>query len=125
MIRFDQATAEFLYREGDTLHVMNPETFDQFEMHIDQLGAAACDYLQEGMKIQLGMHDSQIMRAEMPAQVLIAVKDTDARLKNATGTSWKKATLTNGRVISVPPIINPGQNVWVRPQTDEFVRKQD
>jgi hypothetical protein len=37
----------------------------------------------EGMRLTLGIHDGKIYRAEMPDRVLIAIKDTEVRLKTA------------------------------------------
>jgi hypothetical protein len=37
----------------------------------------------EGMRLTLGMHEGKIYRAEMPDRVLMAIKDTEVRLKTA------------------------------------------
>ena len=77
------------------------------------------------MRLSLGMHDGKIFRADMPDRVLIQVKDSQTRSKDSAGSQSKKATLVNGHVIVVPGHVGQGDMVWVRPTTDEFVRKEN
>ena len=122
VIRFDTNFADFLYKEGDVLYVKNPDTFEQYELPAAQTFGAAADYLVEGMRLSLFVHEGAIMRAEMPPEVAIEIKTAEQRSSDSAK-GYKKATLANGRVISVPGHIQQGQMVWVRPLTDEFVRK--
>jgi hypothetical protein len=82
VIRFDTNFADFLYAEGDTLFMMNPETFEQYELPSSTLGSASA-YLAEGMRISLFVHDGTIMRAEMPAQVVMEVVEAEQRSKDS------------------------------------------
>lgn len=122
VIRFDTNFADFLYKEGDVLYVMNPDTFEQYEIPAAQTFGSAAEYLVEGMRLSLFVHEGAIMRAEMPQEVAIEIKTAEQRSSDSAKGN-KKATLVNGRTISVPGHIQQGQLVWVRPLTDEFVRK--
>lgn len=81
IVKFDSVDAEFLYKDGETLHFMNPENFEQYELATDLIGSGI-EFLTEGMVLSMGMHEGQPMKIELPNEVVAEVKETDTRLKS-------------------------------------------
>src|SRR5690242_20978965 len=56
---------QYLYQDGDGIHFMNAETYDQVAVPGDIIGDQAV-YLAEGMKVTLSMHEGVPVSIELP-----------------------------------------------------------
>ena len=112
-IRLDQEKYQFLYQEGDSLVLMNQETFEQ--RNIDKLLLGdQLPFIKEGMDITLEMHDNETLLAYLPASAEVIIKECEPVVKGQTSTSsYKPAILENGVRIMVPPFINEGDSVII------------
>ena len=52
----EEVEYSYLYQDGDGFHFMNDQTYDQVALQADIVGDMAA-YLQEGMKVQLAIHE--------------------------------------------------------------------
>ena len=57
----------YLYQDGDGFHFMNQETFDQVQVPADIIGDQSI-YLQEGMVVNLSVHEGVPVAIELPAK---------------------------------------------------------
>ncbi|GIW09820.1 MAG: elongation factor P [Dehalococcoidia bacterium] len=122
-VRLDRRPVEFLYRDGDTLHFMDRETFEQFEMNVEQLGEAVA-YLKEGVQLDLLTHDEVPISVELPFTVDLKVIDTPPGFKGDTATgSGKSATLETGIVVQVPFFINVGDVVRIDTRDGSYIER--
>jgi len=105
----EERKAQFLYAQGDTLHLMDTTTFDQLELPAALLGKQV-GFLKEGTELTCLHYESEPIGVRLPNFMELAVRDTDPGLKGDTAKSGSKpATLESGATIQVPLFIQPGE----------------
>jgi elongation factor P len=109
----DERPYNFLYKDGDGYHFMNPESFDQVTATPEVLGDAAA-YLQEGMTIQLSTHNEVPIAITLPRTATLEIVETEPSVKGQTASSsYKPALLSNGVKTTVPPYLAVGARIIV------------
>jgi elongation factor P len=113
----------FLYSDGEGYHFMNPETYDQIAVPESVIGDQA-PYLQEGMAVQLSIHNGAAISLVLPQRVTLEVVDTEPTTKGQTASSsYKPATLSNGVRTQVPPHIAAGTRIVVMTADGSYVER--
>ena len=103
----------YLYQDGGGFHFMNQETFDQVQVPADIIGDQSI-YLQEGMVVNLSVHEGVPVAIELPQKVTLEIVDTEPAMKGQTASgSFKPAKLSNGGRTMVPTHITVGTRVIV------------
>lgn len=111
---------QYLYSDDATFYVMDPESFEQFEVSGDVVGDAK-DYLKEGDMVQLQFFGETVINLELPKNLYLEVTYTEDVVKGDTTSSvLKNATLETGKVIKVPAFIKQGDVVSVDTATGEY-----
>jgi elongation factor P len=119
----DERDHTFLYQDGEGLHFMNPENYDQLVASPDIVGDAAA-YLQEGMTVSLSTHNGVPIAINLPQRVTLEVVDTEPVVKNQTASSsYKPATLSNGMRAMIPPYITAGTRVVIMTEDGSYVER--
>ncbi|MBW4436397.1 MAG: elongation factor P [Pleurocapsa minor GSE-CHR-MK-17-07R] len=104
---------EFLYRDGDVLHFMNTETYDQYEARIDLFGDDV-NYLKEAMNLQLKMYSGRAIDYEFPTTVTYTVVEAEvAVVGNSAGNVTKRVITDSGLSVVVPIFIKEGDKIDV------------
>ena len=112
-VRLEEVPFQFLYDDGEMLHFMNQETFDQIALPREALGERAV-FLQEGMVVKVLMHEGRPVDVELPDTVVCEVVEAEPVVKGQTAAaSYKPAVLDNGLRIMVPPHVGVGEKVVV------------
>ncbi len=113
----------FLYADSEGFHFMNPESYDQLAVSPDVVGDAA-PYLQEGMSVQLSVHDGVGIAVVLPQRAVFEVVETEPTTKGQTASSsYKPALLSNGVKTTVPPHIAVGTRVVVMTADGAYVER--
>ena len=113
----------FLYQDGDGFHFMNQETFDQIQVPSDVIGDQSI-YLQEGMVVNLSVHENVPVAIELPQKVTLEIVDTEPVVKGQTASgSFKPAKLSNGARTMVPTHITVGTRVVVSTADGSYVER--
>lgn len=113
----------FLYQDGEGFHFMNPETYDQLICQKDIIGDSA-PYLQEGMAVNLSVHEGTPIAIELPARVVLEITDTEPTVKGQTASSsYKPAMLSNGIRTMVPPHVAAGTRIVVMTADGSYVER--
>jgi elongation factor P len=113
----------FLYADGEGYHFMNPETYDQVAVPESVLGAQA-PFLQEGMAVQVAIHNGVALSVELPQRATFTVAETEPVTKGQTASSsYKPALLDNGVRTTVPPHITAGTRVVVMTADGAYVER--
>jgi elongation factor P len=113
----------FLYSDGEGYHFMNPESFDQIAVSADVVGDAA-PYLQEGMSVQVSVHDGVGIALVLPQRAVFEVVETEPVTKGQTASSsYKPALLSNGVKSAVPPHITTGTRIVVMTADGSYVER--
>lgn len=113
--------ATFLYSDRDGCHFMDQESYETLTLTDDMLGNAR-DFLVDGLAIQIQKYNGDPIGIQLPVQVELTVKDTEAgaRGDTAAGNVTKRAVLETGLEIRVPLFIKEGERVKVSTETGEF-----
>ena len=113
----------YLYRDGDLLHFMDADTYDQVAVPAEVIGEAA-GYVAEGGTVSVLSADGEVVSVEPPAHVDLEVAQTDPGLKGDTAQGGSKpATLETGVVVQVPLFVNTGDRVRVDTRSNEYLTR--
>ena len=116
---------QFLYAQDDKLVFMDADTYDQIELDEEFVGERAT-FLQDGMTVQVDLHQERPIGVRLPETVVLAVTEADAVIKGQTASSsYKNAVLENGLRILVPPFITAGEKIVVNTNDVAYVRRAE
>ncbi|MFQ6097695.1 MAG: elongation factor P [Armatimonadota bacterium] len=119
----DRRKMQFLYRTGDAFFFMDSENFDQIELSAAQVGDA-CNYLSEGLEVDVIMYQGELMGLDLPAAVELKIAQTDPGVRGDTATGGTKpAVLETGVTVQVPLFLNIGDVVKVDTRTGEYLER--
>lgn len=114
---------QYLYSDGEGFHFMNPENYDQIAVSPDVVGDQA-PYLQEGMSVQVSVHDGVGIAIVLPQRAVFEVVETEPTTRGQTASSsYKPALLSNGVKTTVPPHISAGTRVVVMTADGAYVER--
>ena len=114
---------DYIYAEGSTGTVMHPETFEQIEIPLSDLGPAS-RFLVEGGRIRVLSHEGERVSASMPEEVELEIKEAAPHVKGESkDAQFKSATTETGASVKVPPFVVAGDRVVVATGTGEFIRR--
>lgn len=124
VVRVERKKYQFLYREGDSLVLMDNETYEQMNLQKSLLDEQD-KFLKESEEVELLLDDNDaVVTAEIPVFVVLEVTETEPGFKGDTATNvMKPATLETGAVINVPLFINIGELLKVDTRTGEYVER--
>lgn len=123
VVRLDERTFQYLYREGNVLHCMDPQNFDQVTVDADVIGPAA-SYLKEGGDLTLAFNDGEIVAAYLPQTVTLKVVEAAPHLKGDTASpQYVSVVLESGASSSVPPYVRAGDFVILNSADGTFVKR--
>ncbi len=122
-VRLDTKELQVLYREGQDVHVMDAETYDQFSIDAETAGDAF-EWLEPEMKIMAEVLNGRPISLQLPAAMEYEVVETTPVMKTATKTaSSKPAKLNNGVTIQVPEFVAEGDRVRVNPREGVYLER--
>jgi elongation factor P len=120
----DRREMQYLYREGDHLVLMDNRTYEQLHVPLELVGEAA-SYLVEGASCLVPMHEGTPIGVELPAAVVLTVRDTEPGLKgDRVSGAMKPATLETGATVQVPLFVGQGDRVKVDTRTGEYLSRE-
>jgi elongation factor P len=124
IVRVDKRSMQYLYREGDSYHFMDTETFEQIEISGDVIGDPAKFMKESEMVDVLFFDDNQIMGVEVPFFVALKVIEATTAVRGDTATNiTKPVTLETGAVVQVPAFVNEGDMIRVDTRTGEYIER--
>ncbi len=119
----EKRTLQYLYRGGDTLHVMDTKSYDQLEIPAGRLGPKA-GFLKENMELEGQFHDGQLIDLQPPMFVEVHVSATEPGVRGDTSkAAMKPATLETGATIQVPLFVDNGDLIRVDTRTGAYVSR--
>lgn len=114
-IRTESRPATFLYSDGESLHFMDAESFEQAAIPVAAVGDAA-DFIAPNSTANILYADGEVVSVQPPPHVELEVTDTDPGVKGDTATGGSKpATVETGLTVQVPLFVERGD--WVRIDT--------
>jgi elongation factor P len=125
-VQLERRDFQFLYASGETLTFMDVQTYDQIELQTDFVGEDRAQFLQDGMKVMVQLHESRPIGITLPLQVTLRVVEADPTTRGQTAaSSYKGAVLENGVKTQVPPFIEAGTRIIVSTDDGSYVKRAD
>ena len=119
----DEKKFSFLYEDETNCHFMDQSNFEQIAVNKNILGEKN-KLLKENMEVLVQFYEDQALSIDLPAHIELLIEVTDAAIKGQTASSsYKPATLENGIKITVPPFINPDDQILLDTRTLEYIKK--
>lgn len=114
----------YSYRDGESYHFMDLQTFDDVALTATLIGADQLKYLKEGMECTGLMHDEQVLTVQLPNFVELEIVETDPGVRGDTATGGTKpARLETGAVVQVPLYIERGTVIRVDRREDKYLAR--
>jgi elongation factor P len=124
-VQLERRDFQFLFASGDTLTFMDIQNYDQIELEADFVGDRV-QFLQDGMKVILQMHEGRPLGISLPQHVVLRVTEADPVTKGQTASSsYKSAILENGMRTQVPPFIEAGTRIIVSTDDASYVKRAE
>lgn len=121
--RLDTKVLQVVYRDGNGVHVMDAETYEQFTLDQELVGDAA-PWLEPEMRFQADWLDGRPIGIQLPNVIELDITETTPAMRGATKTaSSKPATLSNGVTIQVPEFLGEGERVRVDPRSGQYLER--
>ena len=119
----DNRETQYLYTDGSYYYFLDQETFDQYELTKEQLGATL-DYLKENMLVEMVFYKGSSINVNLPTHVDLAVAETPPAFRGDTAQGGNKpATLETGLRVNVPMFITPGTVIRVDTRTGQYTER--
>lgn len=116
----DEKSMQYLYKDGESYHFMDTETYEQIAL-TDEILGDAMQYMVAESVIEMEFYGTEAVGIELPQTVDLKVVETPPAIKGATASAQlKPARLETGLVVQVPPFINEGDRVRVNTETGEY-----
>jgi elongation factor P len=122
-VRLEERKMQFLYTEGDLLHFMDPDTYDQTFIAEEMLGDQRL-FLKEGDLCSIFILEGKPMLAEVPTFVELTVAEAEPGFRGDSATNILKfAVLETGARIQVPLFIKVGDLLKIDTRTGKYVER--
>ncbi|KAF9132404.1 hypothetical protein BGW39_000192 [Mortierella sp. 14UC] len=126
----EEHKCQFLYKGEGQLHLMDPETFEMYEVPEDVIEEKQMQLLLPDMPVQLSLFQpdpdvpGKPISIKLPSQAVYEVTETHPSAQQANkGTIYKNADLQNGIKVQVPDFVNVGDKVIVDTETGKYVKR--
>ena len=114
---------QYLYKDNDSASFMDNETFEQFNLALDQI-EGSLPYLKDDTEVYVTFYEGKPISIQLPPKIELKVIETPPGVKGDTATGGSKpAKLETGITITVPLFINEGEVLIVNTETGEYVSR--
>lgn len=122
-VSLEQRQSQYLFADDDFITFMDGETYEQVMVAAANLGDQKA-YLQDGMQVIIESYEGEPLSVQLPDTVEMEVVEADAVIKGQTASSsHKPAVLENGERVMVPPHVEAGSRIVVKPADGTYVSK--
>jgi elongation factor P len=124
ILRVETKNYQYLYADGSSLVIMDPDSFEQIYIDKALLGDSV-NFIKEGFILMVAFENgSNPITAEAPAHVTLNITYTEPGVAGDTATrTLKPATVETGAEVRVPLFINTGDNIKIKTSTGEYVER--
>ncbi len=115
--------ANYMYKDERDAYLMDNESFEQFNVPLDQVGDQI-RFLKEGIDVDVLYFNGQPVAIDLPIKMTFKVTSAPPGVKgNSAGNVQKQIELETGAVINAPMFINEGDLIKVNTETGEYVER--
>ena len=117
----DRKDMEYLYSEANSIVVMDPSNYEQFNIPMELIGESKV-FLVPNMGLSIAFVDGKPVTVELPNTVELTVIDTPPEVKGATATNqMKEAECEGGARVKVPAFVIIGTKIKVDTRNGEYL----
>ncbi|ORX54591.1 hypothetical protein DM01DRAFT_1335726 [Hesseltinella vesiculosa] len=132
VLNMQEDTYQYLYTDGEQVHVLHPETFDELVLTVNMCdgGERALAMLEDNMLVSVSLlttsdEASKPVTFKLPQNHLYTVASVIERAGQAAkGTVFKAATLSNGAKLQVPEFVHEGDRIWVDIENLRYMKRE-
>jgi elongation factor P len=122
-IQIQKKDLQFLYKDTDSAHFMDPSSFEQVTIPISILGQDAV-FLKDGADFSVSFVGKEPLSLMLPPKMVFKVVDTGGGARGNSATNiFKDATLENGIKTKIPLFIKEGDSVKIDTRSGEYSEK--
>jgi len=115
--------ANFMYKDKEEAYFMDNESYEQFNLHLEEIGEATM-FLKEGVDVDVLYFESRPVSISLPIKMEFKVISAPPGVKgNSAGNVNKQVEIETGATISVPMFINEGDIIRINTDTGEYVER--
>ncbi|CAO3614943.1 unnamed protein product [Cunninghamella blakesleeana] len=132
ILNLQDESYQFLYSDGDQIHLLHPETFDEITLSADMCegGEKSAIMLEDGMPVAISFlttpeEGSQPVTFKLPSHYTYTVGSVIERAGQAAkGTVYKTASLSNGAKLQVPEFVHEGDKIVVDIENMRYMKRE-
>jgi elongation factor P len=122
-IRLETRTVEYLYSDGEFLHFMDIQTYDQPQIRQDTFADDA-PYLIENLQLKLSFYEGEVIDYELPTTVEHEVVESEMAVAGDTVSGASKQIVTQtGLKVQVPLFVNTGDIIRIDTRNGAYVTR--
>lgn len=115
--------ANFMYKDKDEAYFMDNENYEQFNLHIEEIGESA-QFLKDGTDVDVLYFEGKPVTISLPIKMEFKVTSAPPGVKgNSAGNVNKVVEIETGAQISVPMFINEGDIIRINTESGEYVER--
>jgi elongation factor P len=111
---------EYSYKDSSGYHFIHPETFDDVLVG-EELIEPVKLYIMEGEKYNVVFTDDVVAAVELPASIVLTVKESPEGVKGDSANNvYKAAIMETGLSVQVPLFIGPGERISIKTEDGSY-----
>lgn len=115
--------ANFLYKDKDQAYFMDNVNYEQFNLHLDEIGEQQ-KFLKDGTDVDVLYFEGRPASISLPIKMDFKVVGAPPGVKgNSAGNVNKTVEIETGAKISVPMFINEDDLIRINTDTGEYVER--
>jgi elongation factor P len=122
-IRLETRVVQYLYSDGEFLHFMDIDNYEQPQMRADIFGDDLL-YMTENLELKLMSYEGEIIDYELPVTVEQEVAEAEMAVAGDTATGATKQIVTStGLKVSVPLFVEVGDTIRIDTRSGEYLTR--
>ncbi|MEW5315861.1 MAG: hypothetical protein WDW38_007262 [Sanguina aurantia] len=115
---------QVLYTEGKTVHLMDPDTFDQKQVDQALFGDAQKWLESPNLTVSLQFYEEQPLTGTIPPKLSVSVLEAPEAMQDKDGrVSSRHVTVEGGITVSAPTHVKKGDVIVVRTEDSVYLEK--
>lgn len=115
--------ANYMYKDERDAFLMDNESFEQFNVPLEQIGDKQ-RFLKDETDVDVLYFNSEPMTVDLPVKMILKVTSSPPGVKgNSAGNVSKQIELETGATINAPLFIDEGELIKVNTDTGEYVER--
>jgi elongation factor P len=120
----EERDCTFLFKDDNGYTFMDKENYEQLTVGGDVLDPDQARWLQDGMEVQVSLHEGTPVGVTLPKSVVLPVIEADAVVRGQTASSsYKPAVVEGGIKVMVPPHIAVGTKLVINTEDGSYMER--